>query len=132
MGRPINKKFFASVEVDTDGTPGLQVRLTIASFTGGPLNVITAYLVRQRTPDKYEVTDGTNTEVLQFFNGTGSIPEGKMGLRATPFGGSAEYVRTLTSHQVKTFQGNTYSWTNLQNGNAASAPGEVDFSPTML
>ena len=131
MGRPINKKFFASVATDTDGTPGLQVRLTLASFTGGPTNVLTAYLVRQRTTDSYEVTDGTNTEVLQFFNGTGSIPEGNISLRVSSFGGPTEYVRTLTAHQVKTFQGNTYSWTNLQKGNAASAPGEVDFDPTM-
>lgn len=132
MGRPLNDKFFVGdLGDDTDGKPGLQIRLTLASFTGGPLNISTAWIVRQRSPSRFEVTDGENTEVLKLISGTGSIPAGTCALRVVPFGGSSEYLSALTSHQAKTFQGNTYTWTNLQNGNAASAVGEVDFDPTM-
>lgn len=132
MGRPLNDKFFVGdTSKNTDTKGGRQIRLTLASFTGGPQNVPTAWIVRQRSPERYEVTDGSNIEVLQFFNGTGSIPAGTCALRVLPFGGGTEYLRTFTSHLVKTFQGTTYSWTHLQNGDAASATGQVDFDPSL-
>lgn len=133
MGRPLNDKFFVGdISDDTAGKAGLQIRLTLASFTGGPLNVNTAWIVRQRSSSRFEVTDGENIEVLKLFNGTGSIPAGTCALRVKPFEEQpTEYLSALTSHQAKTFQGNVYTWTHLQEGNAASAVGEVDFVPTM-
>ncbi len=132
MGRPLNDKFFVGdLNDDTDGKAGLQIRLTLASFTGGPLNSSSSWIVRQRSPSRFEVTDGENTEVLKLFNGTGSIPAGTCALRVIPFGGSSEYLSALTSHQAKTFQGNVYTWTSLQSGDAASVEGECDFAPTM-
>lgn len=132
MGRPLNDRFFVGDTSDnTDGKDGLQLRLTLASFTGGPLNASNAWIVRQRSPSRFEVTDGENIEVLKLFNGTGSIPAGTCALRVLPFGESSEYLSALTSHQAKTFQGGVYTWTHLQEGNAASATGEADFDPTM-
>ena len=132
MGRPLNDKFFVGdTSDDTDGKPGLQIRLTLASYTGGPSNDINSWIVRQRSPSRFEVTNGENTEVLKLFNGTGSIPAGTCALRVKPFGASTEYLSALTSHQAKTFQGGVYIWTSLQEGNPASVEGECDFDPTM-
>ncbi len=132
MGRPLNDKFFVGdTSQDTDGKAGLQIRLTLASFTGGPSDVSNTWITRQRSPSRFEVTDGENIEVLKLFNGTGSIPAGTCALRVIPFGSSSEYLSALTSHQAKTFQGNVYTWTHLQSGNAASVTGEADFQPTM-
>ena len=132
MGRPLNDKFFVGdLTDDTDGKDGLQLRLTLASYTGGPQNDNGSWIVRQRSPERYEVTNGEDVEVLRMFNGTGSIPAGRCALRVAPFGDGTEYTRTLTSHHVKTFQENVYIWTHLQSGNPASVAGEVDFQPAM-
>lgn len=132
MGRPLNDKFFVGdTSIDTDVKDGLQIRLTLASFTGGPLNVSSAWIVRQRTTSRFEVTDGTHTEVLKLFNGTGSIPAGKCALRVLPFGASSEYLSALTSHKAKTFQGGVWLWSHLKSNVAASVAGEADFQPDM-
>jgi len=138
MGRPLNDKFFTLGDDGEGGAfnpgnkPGLQIRLTIASYTGGPANDTNSYIIRQRSPERYEVTNGNETEVLRMINATGTAPAGRCALRVLPFEGGSTYVRTLTSHHVKAWNGTTYIWTHLQNGNAADANGEVDFSPTML
>lgn len=138
MGRPLNDKFFTH-GVDGEGaafTPGsktgLQIFLTAASFTGGPTDKINAWIVRQRSPERYEVTDGSNTEVLRMYNARSEVPEGRCSLEVIPFdGGDPEYVRTITAHQVKTWDGNVYIWSHLQKGEAADAVGEVDFNPDL-
>lgn len=132
MGRPLNDRFFATVDGEgPDFKNGLQINLTLASYTGGPQNDSSSWIVRQRSPERYEVTNGTKTEVLRMFNGTGSIPAGRCALRVAPFEAGTEYTRTLTAHQVKTWQGNVYIWSHLQAGNAADEAGEVDFEPSM-
>ena len=132
MGRPLNDRFFVgNTDDDTDDKDGLQLRLTLASFTGGPTDVMDTWIVRQRSTSRFEVTDGENIEVLKLFNGTGSIPEGTCALRVIPFESSSEYLSALNSRQAKTFQGGVYTWTHLQSGNAASVEGEADFDPTM-
>lgn len=133
MGRPLNDRFFASV--DGEGptfTAGLQIFLTAASFTGGPTNAINAWIVRQRSPERYEVTNGVKTEVLRMFDGAGEVPTGRCSLEVIPFESQPrEFVRTFTSHHVKTFDGNVYIWTHLQNGDIADEVGEVDFNPDL-
>lgn len=137
MGRPLNDKFFTlgddGGEAFTPGSkPGLQIRLTIASYTGGPSNDPNSWIVRQRSPERYEVTNGDKTEVLRMQNATGTVDTGRCALRVLPFEGGSTYVRTLTSHHVKAWNGTVYIWTHLQSGNPASENGEVDFSPTMV
>lgn len=132
MGRPLNDKFFVgNLNNDTDVKDGLQIRVTTANFTGAGESS-SSWIVRQRSPEQFEITDGESVEVLKSYNGTAEdVPEGRFGLRVTVFGGGTEYMRTLTSHLVKTWDGNVYSWGSLQEGVAASAEGEADFDPTM-
>ena len=132
MGRPLNDRFFTSVDGEgPTNTAGLQIFLTAASFTEGPTDAINTWIVRQRSPERYEVTNGTNTEVLKMFDG-GEVPAGRCSLKVIPFDGQPpEYVRTFTSHHVKTFDGNVYIWTHLQSSNPADAVGEVDFVPVL-
>lgn len=131
MGRPLQDKFFATIASDTGETAGLQIRLKLASYTGGPADDINSYITRQRTTSQYEVSNGTNTEILQLTNQAGEVATGKCTLVVTGFGGSAEFAKTLSAHQVKTFEGNTYTWSNLQEGDAAAALPECDFDPTL-
>ena len=133
MGRPLNKRFFTSVDGEgPTNTVGLQIFLTRASFTGGPTDAQNTWIVRQRSPERYEVTNGTWTEVLTMYDGGGEVPSGSCSLAVIPFDSQpTEYVRTFTSHHVKTFDENVYIWTHLQNGEAADAVGEVDFNPAL-
>lgn len=132
MGRPLNDKFFAPTSPGPGAKPGKQIRLTLASFTDGPDDVSNTWIIRQRSTSRFEVTDGSNVEVLEMFNGSGSVPRGRCALKVTPLESETEFARTFTAHQVKTFQGNTYIWSHLQEGIAASQPDEVDFDPTMV
>lgn len=132
MGRPTKDQFFVGdTNLNTDTKPGLQIRVTLASYTGGPTDDGNSWIVRQRSQGQFEVTNGTAIEVLRFFNGTGSIPTGTFALRVKPFTSGTEYARGFTNHLVKTFQGNTYKWDHLKEGVAASDGDEVDFEPTM-
>ena len=132
MGRPLQDKFFVgNKSLDTDGKPGLQIRLTLASYTGGTQNDNSSWIVRQRSQGQFEVTNGTECEILRLFNGTGSIPAGTCALRVDAFNAGTEYARGFTNHRVKTFQGNSYKWGHLKKGVAASSHDEVDFDPTL-
>jgi len=131
MGRPVQDKFFTPVGQDPEGRSGLQILLTLASYTGGPSDDSDSWIVRQRSQGQFEVTNGTQIEVLRLFNGTGSIPTGTCALRVKPFTSGTEYARGFTNHLVKTFQGNSYKWDHLKEGVAASDKDEVDFEPSM-
>ena len=132
MGRPVNDKFFVGDVSDNPGAKtGLQINVTSAFFSGQEMATSSAWIVRQRTPDKFEITDGSDIEVLQS-NATSELAAGAFTLEVVPFfDQDTEFVRTISSHVVKTFEGNVYAWTSLQNGNEAAVVGEVDFSPTM-
>ena len=131
MGRPVQDKFFTPVGQDPEGRAGLQINVTLASYTGGPQNDNGSWIVRQRSRGRFEITNGENIEVLTLFNGTGSIPTGTCALRVKPFTSGTEYARGFTNRLVKTFQGNSYKWGHLQEGVAASDRDEVDFEPPM-
>ncbi len=132
MGRPTKDRFFVGdTSLDTDGKDGLQIRLTLASYTGGPSDDSNSWIVRERSRGQFEVTNGTQIEVLRLFNGTGSIPTGTCALRVKPFTGGSAYARGFTNHRVKTFGGKSYKWDHLKEGVVASANDEADFEPTM-
>jgi len=131
MGRPLQDKFFTPVPNDPEGLAGLQINVTLASYTGGATNDEGSWIVRQRSQGRFEVTNGEDIEVLTFFNVTGGVPTGFFALRIKPFGGGSEYARGFTNHLVKTFQGNSYKWDHLKDGVVASAGGEADFEPQM-
>lgn len=125
MGRPIDKNV-----IGDPADAGLQINLTTATFFNGDA-VSGPFIVRQRTNLKYEVSDGTKTEVLSLFNATGQPPAGFAALRAVPVSGPTEYVRSIHGKTVKTFQGNIYSWVHQLEGKTATRKGQADFSPAM-
>lgn len=126
MGRPIDKNFIG----DPAGA-GLQINLTTATFFNGDA-VSGPFIVRQRTNLKYEISDGTKSEVLSFIDGTGQAPAGFTTLRVIPVGEvPSEYVRSLHGNTVKTFQGNIYSWVHQLEGKTATTKDQADFSPAM-
>ena len=132
MGRPLNDKFFVGDKsLDTNTKDGRQIRVKLASYSGGPTDDAASWIVRQRSQGQFEVTNGTECEVLRLANATGSTATGTFTLLVTPFGGSAEHARGFTSHLVKTFEGNSYKWDHLKDGVAAASHDEVDFDPTL-
>ncbi len=125
MGRPIDKNIIG----DPAGA-GLQINLTTATFFNGDA-VSNPFIVRQRTNLKYEVSDGTKTEVLSLFNATGQPPAGFAALRVSPVSTGTQYVRSIHGNTVKTFQGDIWSWVHQLEGKTATEKGQADFSPAM-
>ena len=115
MGRPVKDQFFVGdTSLDTDGKDGLQIRVTFASYTGGPTNDVNSWIVRQRSQGQFEVTNGTAIEVLRFAPNDEGAATGTVVLNVKPFLGGTEFARGFTNHLVKTFDGNSYKWDHLK------------------
>ena len=73
MGRPVNSKFFG------EGNGKLQV--TRHFFTGKSEASNKAWIVSQRSVNKFRVTDGTDTEILRLVNkAAGTLVAGEMSI----------------------------------------------------
>ena len=132
MGRPTKDQYFVGdTSTDAEGKAGLQIRLTRASYTGGPTDNTASWIVRQRSQGRFEVTNGTDIEVLTLYNAGSGVPTGFCSLQVLPFTEGTEYARGFTNHLVKTFDGKSYKWDHLKDGVVASADDEADFNPTM-
>lgn len=114
MGRPLNKKFFGD-----PASPGNQLR--VEAWIPGGSGSVTAWIVKQHTNNTYTVSDGSDTGRCKLQE-AGISAAGQMRLPVTPFGGATEYGRILNAHQVKTWEGNVYSWSEL----SADEVGEAD------
>jgi len=114
MGRPLNKKWFG----DPAG-PGNQ--LNVVAFIPGGAGAVAAWIVKQHSNTTYTVTDGGDTGRCKL-QATVPTAAGEARIEVSPFIGGTEYVRILNAHQVKTFEGNVYSWSEL----AADAASEAD------
>lgn len=67
------------------------------------------------------LTDGVVTSVT-VSGGSANHTSATITFSAPAVGGTVEYIRILNAHQVKTFEGNVYSWSKL----AANAGGEAN------
>mgnify|MGYP006424687055 CR=1 FL=1 len=119
MGRPLNDRFFGDFS-----NPGLQLKVE-AWVPGSSSKSTNAYIVRQRTNTKYEVSDNNNTGICKLQENS-ITNEGEMRISVNPFNGGTEYVRTLNAHDVKTYSNNTYSWTPTNE--TADEEGEANIS----
>ena len=73
MGRPVNSKFFG------EGNGKLQV--TRHFFTGKSEASNKAWIVSQRSVNKFRVTDGTDTEILRLVNkAAGTLVAGELSI----------------------------------------------------
>lgn len=132
MGRPTKDRYFVGdTSKNTDTKDERQIRVTAASYTGGPSDDGNSWIVRQRSQGSFEVTNGTQIEVLKLFEATAGVPTGWFSLRVLPFLGGTLYARGFTNHRVKTFCGKSYKWDHLKEGNIAAADDEANFDPTM-
>lgn len=121
MGRPLNKKFFG----DPAGVGNqLEVEAWIpgAGATASPF----AWIVEQHTNTTYTVTDGSDTGRCKLQADAVAGP-GQMRIAVSPFVGGTEYARILNAHQVKTFEGNVYAWSELSNADSFKEA-DLDFS----
>lgn len=102
MGRPLNKRNFGNPTVK-DGN-----QLTVMATIDGTITPVPAWIVRQKTNNRYIVTDGTNTVlcelVKEFTDVNQFIVLAEDELAATfP-------VRSLHAHRVKTFDVQDKAW----------------------
>ena len=73
MGRPVNSKFF--------GEGNGKLHVTRHFFTGKSEASNKAWIVSQRSVNKFRVTDGTDTEILRLVNkAAGTLVAGEMSI----------------------------------------------------
>jgi len=82
MGRPINKRYIGDA-----GAGETKISVTRYRFTGGSETASSstqAHIVSQKSPTRFNVTDGTDTEVLTLVNkANGALAEGEMKIVVT-------------------------------------------------
>ena len=122
MGRPLNKKFFTDAATAPGSAPGSQIQNVNAYIPGAGSAVTDAWIVKQHSNTTYTVTDGTDTGRCKLTNKSAEWASGEMSIEVSPYAGGTEYVKILNAHQVKTFEGNVYKWSDL----AAAADNEAD------
>jgi len=109
MGRPINKRKIGQ----GDG----KILCSAYYFTGASeVNGATtpAWIVSQRSTNKFNVTDGTTTEVLQLVNKTaGGLAEGEFIINAILDDSSVVQVTKLRNKTIQ-YEGGTSSVANVK------------------
>lgn len=99
MGRPLNKKHFGN----DDGS----IKITRHYFTGGTLATTDAWILNQRSSNKFTVTDGTTTEVLTLVNKANvDIAEGEMEIDAILDDSTTVQVTRLYGRKIQ-YEGGT-------------------------
>ena len=104
MGRPLNKRFFGD-----PASPGSQ--LEVEAWIPGAMGPSSpfAWIVEQNSNTTYTLDDGSFTGRCKLQADAITGP-GQMRIVVSPFPSGTEYARILNAHQVKTFEGNVYSW----------------------
>ena len=102
MGRPLRDEFFGD-----PSSPGAQ--LNVEAWIPGGVGAVSAWIVKQNSNTTYTVTDGTDIGRCKLQSDT-ITSAGQMRIEVSPAPGGTEYARILNAHQVKTFNGNVYSW----------------------
>jgi len=121
MGKTVNKKFFGD---PSDAGNQLEVEAWIpgAGAAASPF----AWIVKQNTNTTYTITDGVDTGRCKL-QATAATGPGQMRVAVSPFTGGTEYARILNAHQVKTFEGNVFAWSELSNADSFDEA-DLDFS----
>ncbi|SVC53593.1 uncharacterized protein METZ01_LOCUS306447 [marine metagenome] len=98
MGRPVNSKYFG------EGNGKLQV--TRHFFTGKAEASATAWIISQRSVNKFKVSDGTDTEILLLVNkAAGSLVAGEMSIDARLDDSTVVQVTKIWNNKVQ-YEGN--------------------------
>lgn len=113
MGRPLNKRHFGDFR-----EPGKQV--SGIAWIPGESAAEEVIAIQQKTTQKYEVASVADENITGFVvtANTATPAEGEFSIAIDPDDGTGnstgvEYARQINGHQVKTFDGNTYTWSQL-------------------
>jgi len=102
MGRPLNKRYFGDISVS-----GSQ----IVAYADVGTGLEKVSIIRQKGTRTYEViASGAVSSVTCRLVDNVTKP-GEMVIYVFTSGGGVEHAYTLTSHRVKTYEGNDYPWT---------------------
>lgn len=116
MGRPINKRNI--------GSGAGKIEVTAYYFTGASevlSSATPAWIVSQRSNNKFKVTDGSTTEVLTLSNlSTGALTEGTFTINAKDNTGTLTQVTKLRNRTVQTEDSGNYPY-SISDANSGSA-----------
>ena len=104
MGRPINSRFFG----DSTGGDGFQIT-GIADFGAGP---VTCYIIRQKSSHRFEVQEAGQPAPGELRTLTDAVLAANDGFFHILVNG-AEHAKNIKAHQVSTFEGNGYVWSDI-------------------
>ena len=112
MGRPINKKHIG------DGAGKIQV--TAVKFAaGGEITAAESHIISQRSTNKFNVTDGTKTEVCTLVNKSiGALGASEFCINVTDSDGVTKQVTKLYNRKVQLEGATKHKW--LRNTAGAS------------
>jgi hypothetical protein len=116
MGRPINKKHIG------DGAGKIQV--TAVKFAaGGEITAAESHIISQRSTNKFNVTDGTKTEVCTLVNKSiGALGASEFCINVTDSDGVTKQVTKLYNRKVQLEGTSKHKWLR----NTAGATGTLE------
>jgi len=109
MGRPINKKHIG------DGAGKIQV--TAMRFAAGSEIITEGHIISQRSSTKFNVTDGSKTEILTLVNkDVGSLAAGEMVISAVDGDGVEKQITKLMNRTIQVEGDSVGTWQRDSDG----------------
>jgi len=109
MGRPINKKHIG------DGAGKIQV--TAMRFAAGSEIITEGHIISQRSSTKFNVTDGSKTEILTLVNkDVGSLAAGEMVINAVDGDGVEKQITKLMNRKIQVEGDSVGTWQRDSDG----------------
>jgi len=109
MGRPINKKHIG------DGAGKIQV--SAMKFAAGGEIITEGHIISQRSSTKFNVTDGSKTEILTLVNkDVGSLAAGEMVINAVDGDGVEKQITKLMNRTIQVEGDSVGTWQRDSDG----------------
>jgi len=109
MGRPINKKHIG------DGAGKIQV--SAMKFAAGGEIITEGHIISQRSSTKFNVTDGSKTEILTLVNkDVGSLAAGEMVINAVDADGVEKQITKLMNRTIQVEGDSVGTWQRDSDG----------------
>jgi hypothetical protein len=89
------------------GNPFNETQIVLTAFVNGSVKDV---FVTDQKSKAFTVSDGSNTFRVHLTNKAAPTEEGEAVLLVTPHNAPQERVRVLQYQEVKTFEGNAYTW----------------------
>ena len=114
MGRPINKKHIG------DGAGKIQV--TAVKFAaGGEITAAESHIISQRSTNKFNVTDGTKTEVCTLVNKSiGGLGASEFCINVTDSDGVTKQITKMYNRKMQLESGSKHKWARSATGTSSA------------